>query len=209
MKKLLIVLLTSFVLGCGAGDDGGMTYNPGNPGSPGEPSNPGNPGNPGEPGNPGGNMGVMSAKLYDDDDNFLGYCIPGGHTITVFSTKGYFYELQWDGKVRKGFVYFPEVDGDGTAFYASSYTFYAKQIVKIESEYYTYQPDTNGNAVANESITHYKSLYNGGTITNTVSSGIPLTAGNKAYPLVLTDRATAGIPENIPIPLKIKWEEEQ
>ena len=150
---------------------------------------------------------VKSTKLYDNNDTFLGYCIPSGSSIMVLSPNGYYYTLNWDGSLT-GSVYFTEQNLEGTPFILSQICYFGKTIISVSNQFYTMRDiDSYGNAsIDDTTITSYKSINNYGTVTNHASGGAVSRPTLKSLALKTITKAEAGIPATIALPLKISFE---
>jgi hypothetical protein len=157
---------------------------------------------------------AKSAKLYDANDVFLGYCAKSDETgLTVYSSASYFYTLRWNGQIEDTAIGFTGPDGSGNPIYISSalagYCFCGKTAKRAGNAFFSFKSvNADGSAASDASITAYRSFYipSIGSIT-TLASDESLGADYDVYALVTIDRAAVGIPASITTPLKLIFED--
>ena len=199
---LMCLILFALIMGCenmaGTSTDG-TTPDSGSPTNPTDPSN---------PVNPGTGVVLKNAKLYDGSGNYLGYADPSGYSILVYTTKEHFITLQWDGTPYKSTIYFTERDGAGNAFVNSHNAFHAKNTYFANGKFYiSDQFNDNNIALPSGSYTSYKSRTDGTTTTNVADdTTVDLSYSGPSYTLMEVSRQDVGLPDNIPLPLRIEWE---
>ena len=152
---------------------------------------------------------VKSAKLYDKNNTFLGYCHLNSYSIFIQTPTGYYYELFWDGILSGFTIYYTEKDGAGTAFFAQLKEPYPGKMVSLgyNNQLYTAKNiDSNDRPIDDSSLTHYKSLYRSGSPINNFETPQALYSDYTAIPLKTISRVDAGIPATIALPLRISYE---
>jgi hypothetical protein len=148
-----------------------------------------------------------SVKLTDGNGNFVGYVTDSTPwAVTIYTAKGYFVGLKWDGVPADGMVYFTGTGGTGTKFYACSGGYELLGFVTFMSgqPYVATAVDGLGGAVSDPTITSYQSLY-AGSITS-YGSPTALSAATVAVPLKLAQYSDIALPSSIPAPLHLVFD---
>ena len=161
---------------------------------------------------PNGNISANTIEAYDADDKLIGYVTSAsGYQITILSSKGYLYDIDWKGDFYENIdAYYTEANGKGTLFTTSDGGEYGKAVFSIKSKLYTYKDLNNdGTIKVDSSITAYKSVYRGEddgiqNVDPTNGYDGSLDAGRKAALLKPITREAAGIPATIKAPIKLK-----
>ena len=176
-------------------------------------------------GNGNGNGGgiVRSAKLYDKNNTFLGYCtFLERNTLLVVSPENYMYYLGWDGKIQGEYdMYFSGKDGSGDTYIVSSWmsSSYGLAIWPYNGLLYTFaEHDTNGLPKNEDPMPTFLSFYGYSVYHSDICilnkedspneymwSSIELD-NVKAYSVETISNTDAGIPETITLPLKFTFE---
>jgi hypothetical protein len=148
-----------------------------------------------------------SIEVIDAAGTFLGYCTGSSSMkVTIFTPKGFFLGLHWDGSLPEGPVYFKGFDGTGVPFITSwqGYAIYGYSVVLFGTPHVISDMDSNGFGIPDTSITHMNSSMTEGKITNYyLYYGIPATS--VAYKLRPSSRSEVGIPEVITGPLVLRF----
>lgn len=143
----------------------------------------------------------------DANGNVLGYVITNGQSsLSLKSTTGYIYSINWDGTFNNQQIYYSNADCSGTAWLNSG----SSTSVKRLWQYLVYEGKTNGfytyanpDAFGLCAVTSFTgaSLWNGGP------SGWSCGTGGANYGFLLTriTRTQAGIPNTITPPLTITY----
>ncbi|EQA37145.1 hypothetical protein LEP1GSC047_0802 [Leptospira inadai serovar Lyme str. 10] len=157
-------------------------------------------------GSGGTTISTHDTKVYDANNQFLGYGFPNAYSIQMVSPTGYFYSLGWDGIITDSYIKFTQINGGGVAFIDATGAPYAKFAERAGGSLYTaQQADVYGNAVSNPGITQYYSYYIAGSITN-YPAGLTVGTSLKVFPLTTITKTVAGIPNTIALPIKVVYQ---
>ncbi len=118
-------------------------------------------------------------------------------SVTVFTSKGYFVSLGWNGVPVDGTCWFTEAKGMGKPFFIALSTdkLFGFSVSVNGRVYVAATVDASGFAVSDPSITGFQSYYSGSGNTTDAAGGVP--AGHVAYPLKPVGFADLGLPSSI------------
>jgi len=145
-----------------------------------------------------------STRLSDANGNFLGYVVSSGPSgLEIYTPKGYFVSMDWNGVLQDGIALFTGADGTGTMFFQwSSENALQGFVTSIGGHpYIPSSTGANGIAVADPGITSYESYYFDDSITNVPAT--PVLGPYDAYPLKRAQPVDIGMPSSMALPLRV------
>lgn len=149
---------------------------------------------------------AKSMKAYDAGGTFLGYCTSAsGYTLTLYTEKGYFYNLMWGGSFTDSTLYYTDQNLAGTAYFAylTSYELNEKTVFSVNNVLYTYiDSNSDGLADIDTSLKQYQSYYSAGTTYN-YETPTDLSTIFSAFKVQTITKSTAGIPNSITTPISL------
>lgn len=156
-----------------------------------------------------------SAKLVDNDGDFIAYVLDVGPTyLTVFSTTGYLYSCNWKFEPYTRSIYATGTGGTGTLFEINQYgerdNLYGKTVygVGASNDIFTYSNiDVNGLAQEKPGLNTYESSISRDDLTFNDTSG---TTTDPVYEVKIVSYADIGLPDinTITLPLALQFEDE-
>jgi len=144
-----------------------------------------------------------SIRLSDAHGNFLGYVVSSSSSgLEIYTPKGYFVSMDWNGVLQDGIALFTGADGTGTMFFQwSSDSALQGFVTSIAGHpYFPSSSGANGIAVADPGITSYESYYFNDSIANVPVT--PVLGAYNAYPLKRAQPADIGLPSSMVLPLR-------
>jgi hypothetical protein len=145
-----------------------------------------------------------STRLSDANGKILGYVTSSSpSSLDLYTPKGYFVSIDWNGTLLEGIALFTGADGTGTMFFQWTRESALRGFVaSIHGHPYVASSlDGNGFAVADPGITSYESYSFNDSITNVPAT--PVLGPYNAYPLKQAQPADIGLPSSVALPLRI------
>ncbi len=152
-------------------------------------------------GRPGGGASPLvsaSVLLKDARGAVLGYVAETSAAgVTVFTSKGYFVALGWNGALLDGTCWYTGAKGSGTPFSIAdeSDRLFGFSVSIKGAPYVAATVDASGFAVPDPSITGFQSYYAGAGVAADAAGTVP--AGHVAYALKPAAPADIGLPSSI------------
>jgi hypothetical protein len=155
------------------------------------------------------NLVNKSIKLTDGGGTFLGYVTSSNNIdVTIYTAKGYWVTLSWNGALADGGMLYTGTNGTGTPFGAGVVGREILGFVTIVGgqPYVAASLDTLGGAVYDPSLTSYLSIFAHGVITTFGSPQALKSVEEVGFPMKLAQYSDIGIPSSIPTPLRLVFD---
>jgi hypothetical protein len=139
-----------------------------------------------------------SVLLKDARGSVLGYVAETSAAgVTVFTVKGYFVSLGWNGVSMDGTCWYTGIKGSGTPFSIAPDTdrLFGFSVSINGRAYVAATLDASGFAVPDPSITGFQSYYSGAGVVTSAAGIVP--PGHAAYALKLVRPEDIGLPSSI------------